>query len=99
MQYETACVVDATTRREGAVSALVGQDPMSGDDASHAERVCGPSREPKYEGTAVVGDDAEEEFSARRRRREVDGQVPARDGHAPRGHGGIPGEEVRGSGV
>ena len=66
---------------------------MSGDDASHAERVDGPSREPR-DGV----DDAGEEV-ARRRRREVGGQVPARRGDAPRGHGGIPGEEARGSDV
>ncbi len=94
MHDEAADVVEGPARRECAVAALVSEDPMTGDDAPHAERVCAPSREPNEEG-ATVGHAAEEVVA----RREVRGQASARDGDAPHGHGGIPDEIVRGADV
>ena len=81
---EAPRVVEGLAGGEGAVAALVREDPVSGQDAPHPEGVYVPSREP-LEG--VEGEEV---------RGEVGGQSRVRGVDAPGGQQRIPNDEVHG---
>mmetsp|Transcript_5757 Transcript_5757/g.9618 ORF Transcript_5757/g.9618 Transcript_5757/m.9618 type:complete len:84 (-) Transcript_5757:230-481(-) len=82
MHNESPKVIECLTGREGAMSTLMGEDPMTSQDASHPKSIRVPTEEPF------------QCVNARQVRRYVRGQCLVRNVDASSRQGGVTSDKV-----